>query len=147
MAAAEPPAAAAVSAPEPAAPADAPAAGGPARSPGRPRNRRRAGGAASRLGVIVGIVAAVVLAAGAYLATQAVYFVGLDQGGLVTVYRGVPYDCRSASTSTARSTRRASAAPSSRGRQRRRHGDHQLRSRDDADDLVRQLERGRVGTQ
>src|SRR5206468_2095186 len=51
------------------------------------RRRRRVPG-----GLIVALVLGAILIAGGYLATQAVYFVGVDSDGFVTVYRGVPYD-------------------------------------------------------
>ena len=91
-------------------------------------------------------MAAVVLAAGAYLATQAVYFVGLDQDGFVTVYRGVPYDVLGLELYSEVYTSGVSGAQLT-GRQRTTVTAHELRSRDDADDLVRQFELGRVGTQ
>ena len=66
----------------------------------------------------------------------------------MTVYRGVPYDVLGAGRSTARST---SSGVSARAAHARASATtvtaHELRSRDDADDLVRQLELGRVGTQ
>ena len=57
---------------------------------------------------------------------------------------GSPTSCRSASTSTSRSTRAACRPAPSRPRAAQRVLDHQWRSRDDAVDLVRQLERGQL---
>ncbi len=107
--------------------------------PGRPARRRRI-----PFGLVVGLVAAAILLAGGYLAMQAVYFVGADEDGFVTVYRGVPYDVLGAElyqevyvsgVSAAQLTARQSATVTG----------HELRSREDADDLVRQVELGRVG--
>ena len=90
------------------------------------------------------LVAAVV--GGLYALSRQVYFVGTNDGGLVTLYRGVPYELplgidlyeqEYASGVPAR------AIPAAR---RARVLDHEWRSRDDAVDLVRALERGRLDT-
>jgi PPM family protein phosphatase len=82
--------------------------------------------------------------AGLYALSRQVYFVGTNDSGLVTLYRGVPYDLpfgielyeeRYASGVPAR------AIPAGR---RERVLDHEWRSRDDAVDLVRALERGQL---
>jgi protein phosphatase len=88
------------------------------------------------------LVAGVV--AGLYALSRQVYFVATNDGGLVTVYRGIPYELpfgvnlykqEYASGVPAR------AIPASR---RSTVLDHSWRSRDDAVDLVRQVERGRL---
>jgi protein phosphatase len=103
------------------------------------RNRVRA--------VVGGLVAIAVLAAvltGLYALSRQVYFVGTNDAGLVTLYRGVPYELpfglelyeeQYASGVPAR------AIPASR---RGRVLDHDWRSREDAADLVRTLERGEL---
>jgi protein phosphatase len=82
--------------------------------------------------------------AGLYALSRQVYFIGTNDGGLVTVYRGIPYelpfgidlyDEEYASAMPAR------AIPSAR---RPRVLDHEWRSREDAVDLVRALERGQL---
>ena len=83
-----------------------------------------------------------VVAVGAYVAAREVYFVGTDDGGLVTVYRGVPYELPlgiDLYTPLYRSGLPATSIPRAR---RERVLDHQWRSRSDAEDLVRQLEGG-----
>jgi hypothetical protein len=65
-------------------PPDPAVAGGNGTSPRR-RHRRRL------LPALVLLVVLGVLAAGGYVAVQSVYFVGTDARGLVTMYRGLPY--------------------------------------------------------
>jgi protein phosphatase len=86
------------------------------------------------------------LAFGAYIANQAVYFIGTDDAGLVTLYRGLPYSLPAGINlykPTYVSGVPLDTVPSSR---RKRLIDHQLRSHDDASDLVRALELGRVAS-
>jgi PPM family protein phosphatase len=83
------------------------------------------------------------LAIGARAAIRSVYFVGQNEQGLVTLYRGVPYDLPAGvelyDTEYVSSVRASRLRPF----ERRRLFDHELRSRDDAADLVRRLEQGR----
>jgi PPM family protein phosphatase len=106
------------------------------------RRRRRRGGLV--LKGLLGLALIAAALAGLYALSRQVYFVGTNDGGLVTVYRGVPYelpfgvelyDEEYASGMPAR------AIPSGR---RERVLDHEWRSRDDAVDLVRALERGQL---
>jgi serine/threonine protein phosphatase PrpC len=110
--------------------------------PRAPRPRR------GRLRVALGSVLALALVGGVvvglYALSRQVYFVGTNDAGLVTLYRGVPYDLplglelydeEYASGVPAR------AIPAGR---RRRVLDHEWRSRADAVDLMRALERGRL---
>jgi len=107
-----------------------------------PRRRRR------RLRTLVKVVAAVAvlggLVAGLYALSRQVYFVGTNDAGLVTLYRGIPYELplgvelyeeEYASGVPAR------AIPANR---RGRVLDHEWRGREDAIDLVRALERGEL---
>jgi serine/threonine protein phosphatase PrpC len=80
------------------------------------------------------------LAAGAYVASQSVYFIGTDNRGLVTMYQGFPYELPAGlklysnyytsgvSASTLSATRRATLL------------DHTLRSEADAGSLMHSLE-------
>jgi protein phosphatase len=95
---------------------------------------------------LLGLAAVAAVVSGLYVASRQVYFVGTNDAGLVTLYRGVPYDlpfglklyeARYASGVPAR------AIPATR---RKRVLDHELRGHGDAVDLVRQLERGRLDT-
>jgi PPM family protein phosphatase len=111
------------------------------RAPARPRRRPRA---RAVLGGLVALVVVVAALAGLYALSRQVYFVGTNDAGLVTLYRGVPYELpfgfelyeeQYASGVPAR------AIPASR---RGRVLDHDWRSREDAADLVRTLERGEL---
>ncbi len=79
---------------------------------------------------------------GAFIATQSVYFVGTNDEGFVTLYRGLPYDLPAgvdlytpnfvSGVTTAELPVKVQETVAS----------HELRSRDDGEDLVRQVERG-----
>lgn len=141
--------AAAARAPAPAAPRAArPAPAQPLRArpsasaptpPGRSRRGRRLAIAFAVLALIV-----LPLGIGSYLANQAVYFIGTDDSGFVTLYRGLPYALPGGIElyqPTYVSGVPIASLPASR---RRRLVDHTLRSHDDASDLIRELERGRL---
>jgi serine/threonine protein phosphatase PrpC len=117
-----------------------------AESRSRARDRAHAAGGRSRARLALTAVAVVaivgVVAAGAYAAARQVYFVGTDDGGLVTVYRGLPYELPlgvDLYSAQYRSGVPASSIPTAR---RERVLDHEWRSEADAEDLVRQLETG-----
>jgi protein phosphatase len=118
---------------------DTPAAPPP---PAAPRRRRRRGRVALR-----GIVALLIvggLVGGLYALSRQVYFVGTNDAGLVTVYQGVPYELPlgiNLYKEDYASGMPARAIPSAR---RARVLDHEWRSREDAVDLVRALERGQL---
>ena len=125
---------------------------GPALTPRRPRRAAPAGrpktGARLRLRRLRAPVAVVVvvgmLAAGAYLALQSVYFIATNQRGLVTMFRGVPYELPGGLklySSDYVSGVSASTLPTGR---RQALLDHSLRSEGDAADLMRQLELGQL---
>ena len=109
-----------------------------ARAPRRPRRRvRRALLAVVVLAILAGA------AVGAIAGMRSVYFVGQDDRGLVALYRGVPYELPLGvdlyETEYVSSVPARTLTPT----QRRRLLDHQLRSREDAAEIVRELERGR----
>ncbi|MET0615963.1 MAG: Stp1/IreP family PP2C-type Ser/Thr phosphatase [Thermoleophilaceae bacterium] len=115
----------------------------PRPAPARPRRRRR-GRLALRVALGLVLLAAVV--GGLYVASRQVYFIGTNDGGLVTVYRGIPYELPfgiNLYQQDYTSGMPARAIPAAR---RARVLDHQWRSRDDAVDLVRALERGQLET-
>jgi protein phosphatase len=97
---------------------------------------RRAGALAAVL-VVVGLIAA-----GAYVALQSVYFIGTNSRGLITVYRGVPY--RLPGNLALYSSDYVSGVSASTLTPERRHAllDHSLRSEGSAAALVRSLELG-----
>ena len=106
----------------------------------RKKRRRRIPGAA-----IAVLIALAIVVAGLWTASRAVYFVGVDDAsGIVTIYRGVPYELPFGIKLYARdytSGVRLEQVPSAR---RGTFTDHKLRSRDDAKTLVIELERGRL---
>ena len=123
----------------PAAPATARPARAPlARRPSRRRRLRAGLGAALALVVLAGVCV------GLYALSRQVYFLGTNDAGFVTLYRGVPYELPFGVhlyQEEYSSGLPASAIPAAR---RARVLDHEWRSREDAADLVRTLERGRL---
>jgi protein phosphatase len=95
--------------------------------------------------VLRGLVAVVLIGGvgvGLWALSRQVWFVGTDEAGLVTLYRGVPYDLPfgiNLYSEEYESGVPSRAIPAAR---RKRILAHEWRSRDDAVDLVRQLERG-----
>jgi serine/threonine protein phosphatase PrpC len=113
----------------------------PAPAPARSRRRRRPGVRA----IAVTLLAIAVLGAavyGALAGLHSVYFVG-SQDGLVTLYRGLPYELPFGIDLY--QERYVSSVPVQAldATERRRVLDHQLRSRGDAASVVRRLEQGR----
>jgi protein phosphatase len=107
----------------------------------RPRRRRRG---RTVVRVLVGLLVIGALLAGLYALSRQVYFVGTNEGGLVTVYRGIPYELPfgiNLYEEEYASGMPARAIPAAR---RDRVLDHEWRSREDAVDLVRTLERGEL---
>jgi protein phosphatase len=85
-----------------------------------------------------------VLGAGAYVALESVYFIGTNDRGLVTLYRGVPFRLPgdvALYSSAFVSGVSASTLPPER---RRALLDHSLRSKGNAGALIRSLELGQL---
>jgi protein phosphatase len=98
------------------------------------------------LGTLLVIFASALLLSGVYFASQAIYFVGADNEGFVSVYQGVPYELPLGINLYREdyvSGINLSQLPSA---ERATITDHRLRARSDADDLVRQLELGQLGS-
>jgi PPM family protein phosphatase len=93
-------------------------------------------------GVLVVLCLVGAIALGAWYASQTVYFVGASDDGFVTVYRGLPYD--GPAGLNLYGVNYTSGVPVSElpANQKRLVTEHKLRSRDDARDLVRQMETG-----
>jgi protein phosphatase len=112
-------------------------AAAPRRRPARPRVFLRA---------LLGLLVLAAIVGGLYGLSRQVYFVGTNDAGLVTVYRGIPYELPfgvDLYEQDYASAMPARAIPASR---RGRVLDHEWRSRKDAVDLVRALERGQLDT-
>jgi protein phosphatase len=116
----------------------------PAGRPGgepRPRRRRRRKALLALAGLLVVLVPVTI---GAWMASQAVYFIGTTPDGFVAMYRGVPYDLPAGIELY--KINYISGVPLAEVPEARRDTllDHQLRSHGDATDLVRELELGRL---
>jgi protein phosphatase len=112
----------------------------PRAAPQRKRRRRRR----VPTGLIAFVVVVAIVAAGLWTASRAVYFLGVDDTGTVTVYRGVPYELPlgiELYQPEYVSGVRLAQVPEER---RSTFTDHQWRSEQDAKDLVSELERGRI---
>jgi protein phosphatase len=109
--------------------------------PGQPRKRRRRIPGA----VIAVVIVLLIVIAGFWTASRAVYFVGVDDTtGIVTIYHGLPYELPFGLNLYSRdyaSGVRIEQVPAAR---RQTFTEHKLRSRDDAKNLVIELERGRL---
>ncbi len=130
--------------------ADAVPAGAERRDPLPPRPapaaRRRRRLPRPGLGTALIVALVVTVLAGGYLASQAVYFVGPGEDGFVTLYRGVPVDLPAGITLYQEVYVSGVSDAQLTTPQRTTIAEQSLRSREDADDYVRQLERGSVGT-
>ena len=93
-------------------------------------------------GVLVLLVTAAVLT-GLYYGSRQFFFLGTDESGLVTLYRGVPYELPLSLDLYEEVYVSTVPARSIPARRRDRILDHQLRARGDAVDLIRGLERRR----
>jgi PPM family protein phosphatase len=115
---------------------------GAAAAPARRRRRR------FRLGTFVrGIVALAVLTGvvvGLYALSRQVYFIGTNDAGLVTLYRGVPYELPFGLELYEEEYASGVPAGAIPDRRRGRVLDHEWRGREDAVDLLRALERGQL---
>jgi protein phosphatase len=109
------------------------------------RKRRR------RLRVPVGPILVLFLVAcvalGAYYASQTVYFVGVSNDGFVSVYRGLPYDLPAGVNLYSVNYESGVPADELTASQKDTVTAHKLRSKDDAQDLVKQLETGELASQ
>jgi serine/threonine protein phosphatase PrpC len=103
------------------------------------RRIRRAVGAAVVL-VVLGLIAA-----GAYLALESVYFIATNSRGLVTLYRGVPYQLPGPVKLYSSEYVTGISASTLTPARRRTLLDHSLRSEGDAAGLLHSLELGQLG--
>jgi serine/threonine protein phosphatase PrpC len=85
-----------------------------------------------------------IVAAGAWVASQSVYFIGTNSRGLVTLYRGVPYELPGGIKLYTSDFVSGVSAASLTAARRHTLLDHSLRSENDAGGLMRSLELGQL---
>jgi serine/threonine protein phosphatase PrpC len=110
-------------------------------SPQRPRPAPRRRGRWLPRAIIAGVVVLAIAIGVLVAVTRSVYFVGTNNDGLITLYRGLPYDLPLGVHLY--KARYVSGVPalSVPARRRKRVLDHQLRSRGDAADLIKSLDK------
>jgi PPM family protein phosphatase len=106
-----------------------------------PRRRFRLRTAVKTL-LVLAVIAGVVT--GLYGLSRQVYFIGTNEAGLVTLYRGIPYELPLGIDLYEEEYPSGVPARAIPDRRRERVLDHEWRSRDDAVDLIRALERGQL---
>jgi protein phosphatase len=106
----------------------------------RPRRRGRRGLKAA----LVVLVIALPVLIGGWIATRAIYFVGVDDQRTVTIYRGLPYELPAGVALYERYAGSGVTIDQVPPRRRTAFTEHKLRSRDDAENLVIALERGQL---
>jgi serine/threonine protein phosphatase PrpC len=109
-----------------------------------PPRRRRGARIKTAAKTLLALAVLAGIGTGLYALSRQVYFVGTNNAGLVTLYRGIPYELPfGIDLYQARYTSGvpAGAIPDTR---RKRVLDHEWRSREDAEDLLRTLERGQL---
>jgi protein phosphatase len=112
----------------------------PPRAASAPKRRRRLRVPA---GLVATVVVLAIVAIGAFFASQTVYFVG-TKDGFVTVYRGMPYDLPAGLHLYGVNYESGVPVDTLTPAQKRTVSGHKLRAKDDAQDLVRQLETGEL---
>ena len=90
------------------------------------------------------LVVLAAVAAGLYALSRPVYFLGTDDAGLVTLYRGVPYELPFGVLLYEQEYASGVPARAIPARRRERVLDHEWRGHEDAVDLLRALERGQL---
>jgi PPM family protein phosphatase len=127
------------------APADATVVAHPdRRPPAAPRRRRRRRPLRTLAKGVAVLVVIGALLGGLYALSRQVYFLGTDDAGLVTLYRGVPYELPFGLELYQEEYASGVPARAIPGRRRERVLDHEWRGREDAVDLLRALERGQL---
>ncbi len=114
----------------------------------RAGSRRQAEPRRSRLKTAAKVLAVLVviagIAVGAYLGMRQVYFLGIDEGGRVALYRGLPYDLPFDAELYSEVYSMPFQADSLPDDRRDEATDHELRGRDDAVSLLEDLESAAV---
>ncbi|WP_354699760.1 hypothetical protein DSM112329_00015 [Paraconexibacter sp. AEG42_29] len=112
---------------------------------GKPKKKKR-GRRARRImrGLIVSGIVVIPIAFGAWIASQSVYFVGVDDQGFVTLFRGMPYDLPAGVEAYSVNYSSGVPAVTLSDKVRGTVTAHKLRSRDDAADLIQQIEQAKL---
>lgn len=110
----------------------------PAMSPPKRSRARRA------VAPLLALTVLALLLAGAYVASQSVYFIGTNGRGLVTLYRGVPYELPGPIKLYSSDFVSGVSAATLTAARRRTLLDHSLRSEGDAGGLMHSLELGQL---
>lgn len=115
-------------------------------APSRAFDSRRAESRRSRRWVGAVIISTVLLIgiAGAVIGSLNVYFIGGNEKGLVTVYRGLPYDLPLSVNLYTRDFVTSTPVSELPANTRAKILDHKLRTRADALDLAQQIEKGKI---
>jgi protein phosphatase len=108
--------------------------------------RRRWRWRRARAPVAFAVVLGLILA-GAYIATQSVYFIGTNSRGLVTIFSGLPYELPGGIKLYSRYYSSGVPASTIPPERRRMLLDNSWRSQANASDLVRSLELGQLAAQ
>jgi protein phosphatase len=109
-------------------------------SPSRPRPAPRRRGRWLPRAIIAGVLIVAIAIGALVVVTRSVYFVGTNDDGLVTLYRGLPYDLPLGVRLYTQRYVSGVPALSVPAPRRGRVLDHQLRSEGDASDLIKSLD-------
>ena len=91
---------------------------------------------------MLGVLA--LLGAGAYVASQSVFFIGTNSRGLVTLFSGFPYELPGGLKLYSKDFVSGVSASTLSAQRRRTLLDHSLRSEGNATELIRSLELGQL---
>lgn len=108
------------------------------------RRRQQSAGSRRKVGAIITTAVVLMMIAGAIVGSLNVYFLGGNEKGLVTVYRGLPYDLPLSVSLYTRDYVTSVPVSELPDSLRAKILDHKLRSRSDALDLASQVEQGDV---
>jgi protein phosphatase len=111
------------------------------------RRRESTGKSRRWVGGVVALVVILLAIGGAIVGSLNVYFIGGNEKGLVTVYRGLPYDLPLSVSLYTRDYVTSTPVSELPPNLRQHILDHKLRSRADALDLAQQIESGKINTQ
>jgi serine/threonine protein phosphatase PrpC len=114
----------------------------PEPGPAKPRRRRRLRTLAK--GLLAVLAVAAIVGSAVWFSSRAVFFMGTDEHGLVTIYQGLPYELPGGFDLYQEYHVSGVPAASLTDARREQLMDHKLRSQSDATDLVRRLELGDV---